>query len=51
VKYATRRNRGHGIPALLCIMAVLHGLVTIYIFSIVPEFLIRALVWLGLRRE
>jgi MFS family permease len=44
-------DRGHGIPALLLGMAVLHGLVTIYIFSIVPEFLIRALIWLGFRRE
>lgn len=42
---------GHGIPALLLLMAVLHGFVTVYIFSIVPEFLIRALVWLGWRRE
>ncbi|MDR1229428.1 MAG: MFS transporter [Azoarcus sp.] len=44
-------NRGYGIPALLLLMAVLHGIVTVYIFSIVPEFLIRALIWLGFRRE
>ena len=44
-------ERGYSIPALLLIMAVLHGIVTVYIFSIVPEFLIRAAIWLGLRRE
>ncbi|MDR1425331.1 MAG: MFS transporter [Azoarcus sp.] len=44
-------GRGYDIPALLLIMAVLHGIVTIYIFSIVPEFIIRALIWLGVRRS
>ncbi|MDR2875211.1 MAG: MFS transporter [Methylobacillus sp.] len=39
------------IPALFLLIAVLHAGVTLYIFSVVPEFLIRALVWLGLRRE
>ncbi|MCL2644361.1 MAG: glycerol acyltransferase, partial [Betaproteobacteria bacterium] len=44
-------GKGFGIPALFLCVAVLHGLVTAYIFSVVPEFLIRALVWLGLRRQ
>ena len=39
------------ISSLFLVVAALHGVVTIYIFSLVPEFLIRALVWLGLRRE
>ncbi|MDR2851659.1 MAG: MFS transporter [Burkholderiaceae bacterium] len=34
----------------LC-MAIVHAGVMIYIFSVAPEFLRRALVWLGLRRE
>ncbi|MDR2689083.1 MAG: MFS transporter [Azoarcus sp.] len=42
---------GHGIPMLFLLAAALHGVVTVYIFSIVPEFLIRALIWLGWRRE
>ena len=41
---------GYGIPTLFLIVASLHAVVTAYIFSIVPEFLIRALVWLGWRR-
>ena len=42
----------HGtIPALFLWIAVLHAGVTIYIFSVVPEFLIRALAWLGWRNE
>ncbi|MDR2925734.1 MAG: MFS transporter [Azoarcus sp.] len=44
-------GKGFGIPTLFLCVAVLHGAVTIYIFSVVPEFLIRALVWLGWRRE
>jgi hypothetical protein len=32
-------------------VAALHAADTIYIFKVVPEFLIRALVWLGWRRE
>jgi MFS family permease len=40
-----------GIPTLFLSMAVLHGFITAYIFSVVPEFLIRAMVWLGWRRE
>ena len=44
-------GKGFGIPALFLCVAVLHGLVTAYIFSVVPEFLIRALVWLGLRQQ
>lgn len=44
-------GKGFGIPTLFLCMAVLHGAVTAYIFSIVPEFPIRALVWLGWRRE
>jgi len=43
--------QGFKIPTLLLCVAVLHGIVTIYIFSVVPEFLIRAMVWLGWRRE
>jgi len=40
----------HGsIPMLFLGMAAVHAVVTIYIFSVVPEFFIRALVWLGLR--
>jgi MFS family permease len=42
----------HGtIPALFLWVAVAHAGITIYIFSVAPEFFIRALVWLGLRRE
>jgi MFS family permease len=44
-------DQGYGIPMLFLLVAVLHGVVTVYIFSVVPEFLIRALVWLGWRRE
>jgi len=43
--------RGFTIPTLFLGMAVLHGVVTVYIFSVVPEFIIRALVWLGWRQE
>ncbi|MCL2162169.1 MAG: MFS transporter [Betaproteobacteria bacterium] len=43
--------QGFKIPTLLLCVAVLHGIVTIYIFSVVPEFFIRAMVWLGWRRE
>ncbi|MDR0717203.1 MAG: MFS transporter [Azoarcus sp.] len=43
-------HHGHGIPALFLLAAALHGVVTIYIFSVVPEFPLRALVWLGWRR-
>jgi MFS family permease len=43
---------GHGaIPALFLWTAIVHAGVTVYIFSVVPEFLIRALVWLGLRGQ
>ncbi|MDR2112856.1 MAG: MFS transporter [Candidatus Accumulibacter sp.] len=44
-------DKGHGIPSLFLLAAGLHAMVTIYIFSVVPEFLIRALAWLGWRRE
>ncbi|MDR3213784.1 MAG: MFS transporter [Azoarcus sp.] len=44
-------GRGHSIPTLFLVMVGLHSLVTIYIFSVVPEFLVRALIWLGWRRE
>jgi MFS family permease len=44
-------DKDYGIPALLLLAVILHGMVTVYIFSIAPEFLIRALVWLGWRRE
>jgi MFS family permease len=44
-------GRGHAIPSLFLLMAGLHAVVTVYIFSVVPEFFVRALVWLGLRRE
>jgi MFS family permease len=44
-------GKGFSIPTLFLCMAVLHGVITIYIFSVVPEFLIRAMVWLGWRRE
>jgi MFS family permease len=36
------------IPTLFLWAAVVHAGVTIYIFSVVPEFLVRALAWLGL---
>jgi len=43
---------GHAaIPTLFLAVALVHAGVTVYIFSVVPEFFIRALVWLGLRRE
>jgi len=42
---------GLGIPKLFLCVAILHGIVTVYIFSVVPEFFIRAMVWLGLRQE
>ncbi|MDR2000511.1 MAG: MFS transporter [Zoogloeaceae bacterium] len=42
---------GGTIPTLFLWTAIAHAIVTIYIFSAVPEFLIRALIWLGLRRE
>ncbi|MDR2452016.1 MAG: MFS transporter [Candidatus Accumulibacter sp.] len=44
-------GQGRAIPSLFLLMAGLHAVVTVYIFSVVPEFLVRALVWLGLRRE
>jgi MFS family permease len=44
-------GKGFSIPALFLCAAVLHGIITIYIFSVVPEFIIRAMVWLGWRRE
>ncbi|MCL2829748.1 MAG: MFS transporter [Betaproteobacteria bacterium] len=44
-------GKGFGIPGLFLCMAVLHGLITIYIFSVVPEFFIRTMMWLGLRKE
>ncbi|GHU32669.1 hypothetical protein AGMMS50256_23150 [Betaproteobacteria bacterium] len=44
-------GKGFGIPALFLLTAVVHGVVTIYIFSVVPEFFIRAMVWLGVRKE
>jgi len=39
------------VPALFLWVAAVHAGVTVYIFSVVPEFLIRALAWLGLRKE
>ena len=42
---------GGGISALFLWLAIAHAGVTIYIFRVVPEFLIRALVWLGFRKE
>ncbi|MDR2219960.1 MAG: MFS transporter [Methylobacillus sp.] len=39
------------IPELFLLIAVMHAGVTIYIFSVVPEFLIRALIWFGWRKE
>jgi len=44
-------GQGFGIPALLLCTAILHGIITIYIFTVTPEFLIRAMVWLGWRQE
>lgn len=42
---------GSSIPALFLGMAALHGIITVYIFSVVPEFIIRAMVWFGWRQE
>jgi MFS family permease len=42
---------GLGIPRLFLLIVIAHGLVTVYIFTVIPEFPRRALVWLGLRRE
>lgn len=42
---------GYGIPALFALAAVVNGLVAIYICTVVPEFIRRGLIWLGLRRE
>jgi MFS family permease len=39
------------IPTLFLCMALLHAGVMIYIFKVVPEFLVRSLIWLGLRTE
>jgi hypothetical protein len=44
-------GREFSIPALFLCAAVLHGVITVYIFSVVPEFFVRAMVWLGWRRE
>ncbi|GHT80880.1 hypothetical protein AGMMS49960_03360 [Betaproteobacteria bacterium] len=44
-------NNGWKIPGIFLCMAIANGAVTVYIFSVVPEFLIRALVWLGVMRE
>jgi len=41
-------GQGFAIPTLFLGMAILHGVITAYIFSVVPEFLIRAMIWLGL---
>jgi MFS family permease len=41
----------HGsIVALFLWIAVVHAAVTVYVFSVIPEFLLRALSWLGWRR-
>ena len=39
-------GRGVSIPGLFGIAAVLNGLVAIYIYTVVPEFLIRFMAWL-----
>jgi 1-acyl-sn-glycerol-3-phosphate acyltransferase len=39
-------KRGLGIPQLFLVMAVLNAAVAVYIFSLVPEFLMRFIVWL-----
>ncbi|MDR1888545.1 MAG: MFS transporter [Zoogloeaceae bacterium] len=44
-------THGGNIPLLFMIVAGVNVLVAIYIFTLVPEFLIRALVKLGLRAE
>ncbi|GHT91524.1 hypothetical protein AGMMS49545_07630 [Betaproteobacteria bacterium] len=44
-------THGGNIPLLFMIVAGVNALVAIYIFTLVPEFLIRALVKLGLRAE
>ncbi|MDR3055860.1 MAG: MFS transporter [Zoogloeaceae bacterium] len=42
---------GGNIPLLFMLVAIANALVAIYIFTLVPEFLLRALVKLGLRAE
>ena len=44
-------THGGNIPLLFMIVAGTNALVALYIFTLVPEFLIRALVKLGVRRE
>jgi 1-acyl-sn-glycerol-3-phosphate acyltransferase len=39
-------GQGLTIPQLFCVTAVLNALVAVYIFSLVPEFLMRFLAWL-----
>lgn len=42
---------GHGIPGLFGLAAVVNALVAIYICTLLPEFPLRALAWLGLRKS
>lgn len=44
-------DQGGTIPTLFLVAALANGLVAAYIFTVVPEFLQRVLVWLRLRRE
>jgi 1-acyl-sn-glycerol-3-phosphate acyltransferase len=39
-------NQGFTIPELFLVTAILNGLVAVYIFSLVPEFLLRFLAWI-----
>lgn len=39
-------GRGYSIPQLFLLVAVLNALVAMYIFALVPEFLLRFLVWI-----
>lgn len=41
-------NAGFSIPQLFAIIAVLNALVALYIFSLLPEFLMRFVVWLAI---
>lgn len=41
-------NMGLSIPQLFMVTAILNALVTLYIFTVVPEFLLRFLAWLML---
>ncbi|MDR0779206.1 MAG: MFS transporter [Pseudomonadales bacterium] len=44
-------SRHGSIPALFLWIAAVHAGITVYVFSVIPEFLLRALIWLGLRKQ